>query len=127
MFRNHMIRLATIDDARVISELILPLATKFIAHEFSEEGQQNLLRSMQAEAIESLFRAGHRYHMAEDQGGVVGVIGVRDNSHVHHLFVAEGHQRCGLATDLWKVARDSCMEAGNPGRFTVFSSRYALA
>ena len=30
---NSVIRLATVDDARVISELILPLATTFIAHE----------------------------------------------------------------------------------------------
>ena len=118
--------MATVADARAISELILPLATKFIAHEFSEEGQRNLLRSMEPDAIEGFFHAGHRYHVAEVEGRVVGVVGVRDNSHVHHLFVAEDHQRCGLARELWKVARDVCLEAGNPGRFTVFSSKYAL-
>ena len=57
---------------------------------------------------------------------VVGVVGVRDNSHVHHMFVAERYQRCGLATDLWRVAREACLEAGTPARFTVFSSKYAL-
>jgi hypothetical protein len=36
MNRKPRIRLATVDDARVISELIVPLAIKFIAHEFSE-------------------------------------------------------------------------------------------
>ena len=126
MCGHPAIRLATIADARAISELILPLATKFIAHEFSEEGQRNLLRSMEPEAIEGFFQAGYRYHVAETLERVVGVVGVRDNSHVHHLFVAEDHQRCGLATDLWRVARDACLEAGNPGRFTVFSSKYAL-
>jgi GNAT superfamily N-acetyltransferase len=118
--------LATVDDARVISELILPLATTFIGHEFSVVGQRNLLRSMEPEAIEGFFHAGHRYHVAQVEGRVVGVVGVRDNSHVHHMFVAERYQRCGLATDLWRVARDACLEAGNPGRFTVFSSKYAL-
>ena len=93
---------------------------------FSEEGQQNLLGSMEPGAIEGLFHAGHRYHVAELEGRVVGVVGVRDNSHVHHLFVAEDHQRCGLARELWKVARDTCLAAGNSGRFTVFSSTYAL-
>ena len=126
MCSHPTIRLATVADARAISELILPLATKFIAHEFSEEGQRNLLRSMEPDAIEGFFHAGHRYHVAEVEGRVVGVVGVRDNSHVHHLFVAEDHQRCGLARELWKVARDACLEAGNPGRFTVFSSKYAL-
>jgi GNAT superfamily N-acetyltransferase len=81
---------------------------------------------MEPEAIEGYFRAGYRYHVAEVAGRVVGVIGVRDNSHVHHLFVAEKHQRCGLARELWKVARDACLESGNPGEFTVFSSKFAL-
>jgi GNAT superfamily N-acetyltransferase len=126
MCSHPTIRLATVADAQAISELILPLATKFIAHEFSEEGQRNLLRSMEPDAIEGFFHAGHRYHVAEVEGRVVGVVGVRDNSHVHHLFVAEDHQRCGLARELWKVARIACLEAGNPGRFTVFSSKYAL-
>jgi GNAT superfamily N-acetyltransferase len=126
MCSHPTIRLATVADARAISELILPLATNFIAHEFSEEGQRNLLLSMEPEAIEGFFQAGYRYHVAEVDGRVVGVVGVRDNSHVHHLFVAEDHQRCGLATDLWNVARDACLDAGNPGRFTVFSSKYAL-
>jgi GNAT superfamily N-acetyltransferase len=126
MCSHPTIRLATTADARAISELILPLATKFIAHEFSEEGQRNLFRSMEPDAIEGFFQAGYRYHVAAVDWRVVGVVGVRDNSHVHHLFVAEDHQRCGLATDLWRVARGACLEAGNPGRFTVFSSKYAL-
>jgi GNAT superfamily N-acetyltransferase len=124
---NPTIRLATVADAQAISELILPLATTFIAHEFSAAGQRNLLRSMEPEAIEGFFHAGYyRYHVAEVEGRVVGVVGVRDNSHVHHLFVAEDFQRRGLARGLWRVARKACLEAGNPGRLTVFSSKYAL-
>jgi GNAT superfamily N-acetyltransferase len=104
----------------------MPLVEKFIAPEFSPEGQRNLLSSMTPEAIESLFRAGHCYHVAEMDGRLAGVIGVRGNSHVHHLFVAEDFQLQGVAGQLWSVAKQACLEAGNPGRFSVCSSRIAL-
>ena len=46
-----VIRLATVEDARAISDLIRPLAERYIAHEFSPEGARNLLASMEPEAI----------------------------------------------------------------------------
>ena len=121
-----IIRPATIKDAEAISSLILPLVETFIAQEFSPEGQRNLVSSMEPGSIKGFFEAGHRYHVAEVEGRVVGVIGIRDNAHVHHLFVAEEFQRLGIARQLWDVAREDCLAAGNAGHFTVYSSRYAL-
>jgi GNAT superfamily N-acetyltransferase len=46
--------------------------------------------------------------------------------HIHHLFVAEDFQRRGIARQLWAVAKEACLAAGNTGRFTVYSSRFAL-
>lgn len=120
------IRPATIEDAEAISGLIIPLVKKFIAPEFSPVGQRNLLTSMEPAAIRGFFEAGYRYHVAEIGGQIVGVVGIRDNSHVHHLFVAEDFQRRGIARRLREVARKECLAAGNPRRFTVYSSRYAL-
>ncbi len=120
------LRPATIDDAEAISALILPLLEKFIAHEFPPQGRRNLILSMQPASIRGFFEAGHRYHVAEAEGHVIGVVGIRDNAHVHHLFVAEPFRRQGLARRLWSVAREECLAAGNPGVFTVFSSRYAV-
>ena len=120
------LRPATIEDAEAISGLILPLLEKFIAHEFPPEGRRNLISSMEPASIRGFFEAGHRYHVAEAEGCVVGVVGIRDNSHVHHLFVAEPFHRQGLARRLWDVAREECLATGNPGAFTVFSSRYAV-
>lgn len=36
-----------------------------------------------------------RYHVAESAGKLVGVVGVRDDTHLFHLFVAEGFHRRG--------------------------------
>jgi GNAT superfamily N-acetyltransferase len=121
-----LIRLAGIDDAAAISELIRPLAARYIAHELSAEGAKNLLGSMTPDAIERCFRSNYRYHVAEGQGEVVGVVATRDNHHLFHLFVAESHQRRGLAKRLWAVAKQACLDAGGSGAFTVNSSQFAL-
>lgn len=120
------IRLATVDDAGSISALILPLAEKFITHEFSEQGSRKLLGGMTPVAIRRYINSGFRYHVAEQSGRIVGVVATRDNSHLYHLFVAEPYQGRGLARQLWREARQACREAGNAGEYTVNSSRLAV-
>lgn len=121
------IRKATIADACAISHLIRPLAQTYIAQDFPPEGAANLLASMAPEAIERYFVAGYEYHVADQNGVIVGVVGVRDNRHLFHLFVADEYQRRGFARQLWLVARDACRQSGNIGEFTVNSSVFALA
>jgi Acetyltransferase (GNAT) family. len=120
------IRTATIEDAAAISQLVYSLSAKYITIDFNHEGARNLLASMEATAIEGYLRSGFRYHIAEENGIVLGVIGVRENKYLYHLFVTEARQKQGLATRLWRVAREACIAAGNPGEFTVNSSRFAL-
>lgn len=52
-----------------------------------------------------------------------GVVGVRDNSHLYHLFVAKPFQGCGLGRRLWEHAKAQYLAAGNPGVFTVNRAR----
>lgn len=121
------IRQATIEDAPAISDLIRPLADKYIGYEFSPEGAANLLATMEPGAIQRYFKSGYEYHVAEENGVMAGVVGVRDNSHLYHLFVADDFRGRGLARQLWVVARDACRRSGNLGGFTVKSSRFAIA
>ncbi len=120
------IRPATLADSEPISKLISGLSEKYIAHEFTQTGARELLNSMKPGAIEKYIRSGYEYHVAEIGGRPVGVVGVRDNSHLYHLFVDEKFQKRGIAGQLWRVARESCLSKGNPGVFTVNSSKYAL-
>ena len=119
------IRAATSRDAESISKLVHQLSAKYIAHEFTAEGREALLNSMTPAAIEKYMQSGFRYHVAEVGSQLVGVVGVRDNSHLYHLFVAESYQRQGVATGLWQLAMQACLDEGNPGEFTVNSSNYA--
>ncbi len=116
---------ATIDDTNKISALVSALAQKYIGQDFSEQGRKILLSSMRPDAIRSYLQSGFRYHLAKIEGRLVGVIGIRDNHHLYHLFVASEYQRQGIARKLWQVALEVCLETGNPGKFTVNSSKYA--
>ena len=119
------IRAATLRDAESISKLVRQLSAKYIANEFTAEGRETLLNSMTPAAIEKYIQTGFRYHVAEVGGQLVGVVAVKDNSHLYHLFVAENYQRQGIASGLWRLAKQACFEEENPGEFTVNSSKYA--
>lgn len=121
-----LIREATIEDTADISHLMRPLAEKYIACEFSPEGARNLLVSMETDAIEGYFKSGFKYHVAVEDDVLAGVVGIRENKHVYHLFVADSFCERGLARELWHVARVACRQAGNLGEFTVNSSKFAV-
>jgi GNAT superfamily N-acetyltransferase len=121
------IRIATEDDAQAISDLIVPLADKFIAYEFSTMGRRNLLESLSVESVRRYFRDGLRFHVYEESDEVIAVVATRGNSHLFNLFVAESAQGRGIARLLWDTARSVCLAAGGSGEFTVNSSRYAAA
>ncbi len=119
------IRAALPADAKDISELISGLSVKFITEKFSSAGGAHLLSTMTSQAVEGYMQSGSRYHVAEMSGSIVGVVAVKDNKHLYHLFVAEQYQRQGIAGKLWNLAMEECLDNGNLGEFTVNSSEYA--
>lgn len=120
------IREATKKDSHEIARLIRYQAEKFIFPEFSDKGRQQFLSSNDQRSIEGFFDDGFVYHVAEDSGVIVGVVGIRQNSHLYHLFVSETHQGHGLSRKLWTVAMNRCLSDGNTGNFTVNSSNNAV-
>lgn len=119
------IREATLSDAQAISNLARSLSEKYVTPEFPTEASDAFLKSMTIDGIRQLIESGLRYHLAEINGNIVGIIGMTDNKHLYHLFVDENFQGKGIARQLWNMAMESCKAAGNPGEFTVNSSRYA--
>jgi len=64
-------------------------------------------RSQTSEQAFRRYLASPRYGYltAQDNGRIVGFIGLRDRSHVMHLFVDPAYQRTGLGRQLWEAAR----------------------
>lgn len=117
------IRPADAGDAPRISALIRALAGYFLVDPANPDAAEGFFRTVSPEAVAGYLADGrHRYHLAEVAGGMAGVVGMRDDAHLLHLFVAEPFHRRGIARRLWARARDEARAAGNPGRFTVNSS-----
>ncbi len=120
------LRMAAPSDAESISALIMsfqPLLTV----DPSGRGADEFFASVSSQAERSYIEsARYDYTVAEHGGALVGVVAVRDNNHLFHLFVAAPHQRAGIARMLWNHARERARQRGNPGRFTVNASLIAV-
>jgi GNAT superfamily N-acetyltransferase len=121
------IRLATAADAVAISALVIESARRHVFPDQSPAAVTQLLEWMGPPAIAARIQAGHRHHAAEIAEAVVGVVGTRDNCHVHLLFVDERFQRRGIARQLWDVALAACCASANPPtQISVNASAYAV-
>ena len=114
-------------DIGPVASLLAALALEHITHEFDARARERFLAKNDESNIRDFVARGFRYHVAESHGRIVGFVGMRDNRHLYHLFVANDFQRRGVARRLWTVAREECVAAGNPGKFTVNSSNNAVA
>ncbi|MGL6260287.1 GNAT family N-acetyltransferase [Vibrio sp. WXL103] len=117
------IRRAEISDAKAVSELILPLTKKYVCPTCEASVNGILLDSMSEENVGQYLSTNYNYVVAVTANDeVVGVAGVRDNSHLYHLFVDENYQGQGLSRKLWEVVQEIAIENGNDGVFTVNSA-----
>ncbi|WP_153446859.1 GNAT family N-acetyltransferase [Vibrio algicola] len=117
------IRSAVISDSKAISELILPLAKKYICPTCDASAHYILLNSMSEENVGKYLSTNYNYVIAVTANDeVVGVAGVRDNSHLYHLFVDDNFQGNGLSRQLWEAVKEESIKNGNSGIFTVNSA-----
>ncbi|MDW6092595.1 GNAT family N-acetyltransferase [Vibrio rhizosphaerae] len=117
------IRSALMSDAQAISELIVPLTDKYVCPTFDASARHLLLGSMSVANIETYLSGNYFYVVAVNPSDtVVGVAGIRDFSHLYHLFVADHYQGQGLSRQLWDVVKQASFNHGNHGYFTVNSA-----
>jgi GNAT superfamily N-acetyltransferase len=122
-----VVRPARAEDAEAISGLINSLFRYFLSDPDRPEDAEAFFRKISVEGIaEVLADERYRYQVAEAGGILAGVVGMRDGAHLYHLFVAEPFHGQGIGARLWDTARREARARGNPGRFTVNSSRYAI-
>jgi hypothetical protein len=82
------IRDATPADATAISGLVCRVAGDTIFADGPEDGRRYFM-AMNAPAATAgkLNDSAYRYHVAEQDGRIVGMVAIRGNAHVYHLFV----------------------------------------
>lgn len=120
------IRPATTNDSIAISSLIFSVAHYFTLHP-QGVGAEEFFKTIQPSSIAN-YIADNKflYFAAFIENELAGVVAMRDNKHLFHLFVAPKFQRLGIAKRLWIFIKDVAIRAGNNRGFTVNSTEYAL-
>lgn len=121
------IRAARLEDSPAISRLIKSLSHHFLTHP-GGTGAETTLQSFSPAGIAEFIAAPHFCHwVACEHGHVIAVAGLRDNTHLYHLFVAEEWQGHGIGRMLWQHVLRAAQAAGNSNAFTVNSTPYGQA
>ena len=126
MSHELTLRPALVADAPAIVALIDDLMPFLTLHP-DGAGAEKFIAHCRLPAIENyLSQEKYRYQIAHLGGQLAGVVAMRDNTHLFHLFVPRALHRRGIALDLWQAARAASIARGNTTGFTVNSSVYAL-
>lgn len=94
------IRTATVADAKTISGIIRSLSQPFLTVPDGKGAEAFLASIGEAAVAGYIARDNFAYYVGEEMGEIVGVVAVRDNRHLHHLFVLPSCQRRQLGRKL---------------------------
>ena len=118
-----IIRLADVNDAKAISALITESTKKHILLNLPNKVHSMLLESMTEIEIKRYLSANYIYHIAENElSDLIGVIAIRDNTHLYHFFVADKYHGKGVSNALWETAKSKSIASGNISGFTINSA-----
>src|SRR6266498_194466 len=114
------------EEARVVS-LVLKVFSEFFAPGYSKEGVAEFKKFVCTDALADRFRAGNLVLLAESGQRTIGVIEMRENSHIALLFVEKAFQREGIARELFRRSLEICRKRKpDIQRITVNSSPNAF-
>jgi GNAT superfamily N-acetyltransferase len=114
------------DEAQEVSDLIMRVFNEFVAPGYAPEGVQEFLWYVQPAALLKRAKIGTTL-VACVEKQVVGIIQMKEISHVSLLFVDKAFQRKGISSELLNRAIAICRR-DNPAvaQITLNSSPYAL-
>ncbi|MBP1472710.1 GNAT family N-acetyltransferase [Frateuria sp. MAH-13] len=120
------LRLGRLDDAPAISLLARRVARRWILPDQSHEAGQALLTRLGTRVLRERMREGQRFHLAWLDGVLVGIAGMRDDSHLVQFFVGTRYQGRGIASRLWRRAMADALRRAGTRRFTLNATRVAV-
>ena len=129
---NVSIRAMSASDSHGVSHLILTLFNEFVAPGYSKKASKTFRRQTRRQSRCAEIREGESRLVAETlvdeaRGELVGVIGVRDVSHIHWLWVRKDWHRRGVASILFaNVVAEIRRQRPDVMKITLNSSPYAI-
>lgn len=93
-----------------VADLILNIFSEFVAPDFSDDGVLEFKTFASKESIAKRLLSGDTFIVAEIEQQIIGVIEMRDNSHIALLFVEKAYQKKGVAKKLLFEAIRACKQ-----------------
>ncbi len=114
-------------EACEVSDLVQSQFRKYIAHTYKPQGVEKFLMFTTPDSLLERKMAGQLILVGEYGGSMVGVITIRDGSHISLMFVHDTFHRQGIGTELVRRATEK-IRTVHPGvcRITVNSSPYGV-
>ena len=113
-----------------VVDLVLKVFYEFVAPHYSNEGVEEFRRFVRADALADRLKNGNLVILAKSDRKIIGVIEMRENSHIALLFVKKSFQRKGIAKDLLLRSIGICKKRkpdlqkitvnSSPNAFTVY-------
>lgn len=111
-----------------VADLVLKIFDEFIAPQYSHEGIAEFKKFVRADLLADRLKDGNLVILAESDRRIIGVIEMRENSHIALLFVEKSHQGKGIAKELLQKSLEICWNRKpDIQRITVNSSPNAFA
>lgn len=108
-------------------ELVKKVFDEFEAPYYSKEGIVNFYKFANYDNIEKQLNKSIHIFIVKNRNEIIGMIGIKDYSHIALLFVDKRYHRKGIATKLLNMAKSYCREKNkNIECITVNSSPYGV-
>jgi hypothetical protein len=92
-------------EKKQVIDLVLSVFDKFVAPEYSSEGINEFRKYADTEALVERLKSSSFVLIAKNDENLIGIIEIRDNSHVAMLFVRQLFQKKGIGKALLKHAK----------------------
>jgi len=110
-----------------VSSMVMKVFNQFVAYEYNDEGRKTFLSFVEPKRIKSDFDKGNIVLVAKYSGKIVGIIEIRNDSHIALLFVSSEYHKQGIAKALRAKVMDLCItRVSDLEEFTVNSSTFAI-
>ncbi len=109
-----------------ISSLVIATGCLLKATDFTDEGWVFFVKVNQPIEIENRFNEGFISFGAFLNDELIGLITLKNNSHITQLFVTKDHQGKKISSKLWGMAKKATNKTQENKEYTVFSSSLAI-
>ena len=108
-------------------ELVKRVFDEFEAPDYTDEGVTNFYKFIDYDSILEQLKDNFKIFVAKVEEQIIGMVCIRDYSHVAMLFVDKKYHKKGIGTELMNIVKNYCQEKDEDNyNITVNSAPFAI-